>query len=131
MKSNRRKFLQQLMLGTGAIATSLPSFAKIKTGEDDKGLFLPGQNNDRFNMCGYAAPPINLVRIGIIGLGMRGSEAVERLSYIDGVEIIALCDKYPDRVTAAQKTLERMQRPKAKEFSGEDGWKALCESNDV
>src|SRR5678816_1894547 len=89
MKSNRRKFLQQLMLGTGAIATSLPSFAKIKTGEDDKGLFLPGQNSDHFNMCGYAAPPINLVRIGIIGLGMRGSEAVERLSYIDGVEIIA------------------------------------------
>jgi predicted dehydrogenase len=48
---------------------------------------------------------------------MRGSEAVERLSYIDGVEIVALCDKYPDRVAAAQKTLERMQRSKAKEFS--------------
>src|SRR5436190_17289233 len=60
---------------------------------------------------------------------MRGSEAVERLSYIDGVEIIALCDKYPDRVAAAQKALERMQRPKAKEYTGNEGWKALCESN--
>ena len=44
---------------------------------------------------------------------------------------MAMCDKYPDRVTKAQKTLERMQRPKAKEYSGEEGWKALCESNDI
>ncbi|TAL42173.1 MAG: acetylgalactosaminidase, partial [Chitinophagaceae bacterium] len=71
------------------------------------------------------------VRIGIVGLGMRGSDAVERLSYIDGVEITALCDKYPDRVGKAQKTLEKMGRPKAKEYSGEEGYKALCESNDV
>jgi predicted dehydrogenase len=82
-------------------------------------------------MCGYAAPKLNIVRIGIVGLGMRGSGAVERLSYIDGVEITALCDKYPDRVTKAQKTLEKMGRPKAKEYSGDEGYKALCESNDV
>jgi predicted dehydrogenase len=62
---------------------------------------------------------------------MRGSGAVERLSYIEGVEITALCDKYPDRVTKSQKTLEKLGRPKAKEYSGEEGYKALCESNDV
>ena len=65
-------------------------------------------------MCGYAAPKIETVRIGVVGLGMRGSEAVERLSYIDGLEIVALCDKYPDRVAASQKTLEKMRSvPKA------------------
>ena len=62
---------------------------------------------------------------------MRGSGAVERLSFIEGVEIIALCDKYPDRVTKAQKTLEKRPATKAKEYSGEEGYKALCESNDV
>ena len=85
----------------------------------------------RFNMSGYAAPKIDTVRVGIIGLGMRGSGAVERLGYINGLEIVALCDKYPDRVTKAQKTLEKAGRPKAKEYSGEEGWKALCESNDI
>jgi len=71
------------------------------------------------------------VRVGVIGLGMRGGSAVERLSYIDGLEITALCDKLPDRVAKSQETLSKRGRPKAKEYSGEEGWKALCESNDV
>jgi hypothetical protein len=82
-------------------------------------------------MCGYAAPKLDTVRVGIVGLGQRGSGAVERLAYIEGVEITALCDKYPDRVEKAQATLKKMGRPAAKSYSGEDGYKALCESNDV
>src|SRR5262245_27899099 len=117
--SNRRKFLKEFTLA-GLATTSLPAFAKIKLDEADKNV-EPGREQ-YFNMCGYAAPKMEVVRIGVVGLGMRGSEAVERLSYIDGVEIVALCDKYPDRVTKSQKTLERMQRPTAKEFSGEEGW---------
>ncbi|OYW18752.1 MAG: acetylgalactosaminidase, partial [Sphingobacteriales bacterium 12-47-4] len=82
-------------------------------------------------MSGYAAPKLDVVRIGVIGLGMRGSDAVERLTFIDGVEITALCDKYPERVEAAQQTLVKRGRPKAKSYSGEEGYKALCESNEV
>jgi len=130
MKSTRRKFLHQLTLGAGAVATGLPSLANVTMDEEDRQL-LSANSDQHFNMCGYAAPKMDIVRIGIIGLGMRGSEAVERLSYIEGVEIAALCDKYPDRVAAAQKTLERMLLPKAREFSGEEGWKALCESNGI
>jgi glycosyl hydrolase family 109/GFO/IDH/MocA oxidoreductase family protein len=129
MKSNRRKFLQQVTLGTGSLV-GMPTFAKLKSFETDH-LYLGNTGDQHFNMCGYAAPKIETVRIGVIGLGMRGSEAVARLSYIDGAEIVALCDKYPDRVAAAQKTLEKMQRPKAKEFTGEEGWKALCDSKDI
>ncbi len=128
MKSNRRKFLRQFTIGAGSLA-SLPAF--VKKDEEDILSFFSNQREQHFNMCGYAAPKIETVRIGVIGLGMRGSEAVRRLSYIDGLEIIALCDKYPDRVAAAQKTLEEMQRPKAKEYTGDEGWKALCESNDI
>ncbi len=132
MKANRRNFLQRAVLGTGSLVTGLTTLANVKNEESDS-LPLASYEHDqqRFNMCGYAAPKLNVVRIGIVGLGMRGSGAVERLSYIDGVEITCLCDKLPDRVTAAQKTLEKMGRPKAKEFSGENGWKTLCESKDV
>ena len=123
--NNRRKFIKTLVTGTGAIV-ALPALDGKWESEQ-----IGDSNAQRFNMCGYAAPKIETVRIGVAGLGMRGSEAVERLSFIDGLEIVALCDKYPDRITRSQKTLEKMKRSKAKEYSGNDGWKAMCESNDI
>lgn len=133
MSNSRRNFIQKIAIGTGALAAGLPSLARVTGASDDQMERSEAyeKKGQRFNMCGYAAPKLDVVRIGVVGLGMRGSDAVERLSYIDGVEITALCDKYADRVTAAQKTLEKMGRPKAKEYSGEEGYKALCESNDV
>jgi len=133
MDNNRRKFLRRLAIGTGVLATGIPSFAKV-IGTTDEQMDRSAKmesNGQRFNMCGYAAPRIDKVRIGVIGLGQRGSEAVERLSYIEGAQIVALCDKYPDRIAKAQKSLERMGIPKAKEYSGEEGWKALCESDGI
>ena len=129
MGTDRRKFLRDLAVGTGAIATGLPALATVTKEED----FLAPAKHDlqRFNMCGYAAPKLEKVRIAIIGLGNRGSEAVDRLSYIEGVEINILCDKYPEKIKAAQKTLEKKGLPKAKEFSGAQGWKAVCESKDI
>lgn len=133
MNNNRRNFLRRMAIGSGLLATGIPSLAKV-IGTTDEQMDRSAEmekGKQRFNMCGYAAPKIETVRIGIIGLGMRGADAVERLSFIEGVEITALCDKYPDRVAASQKTLEKMKRPRAKEYSGDEGWKALCESNDV
>lgn len=133
MSNSRRNFLQKIAIGTGALAAGIPSLARVTGASDEQMERSEGweKKGQRFNMCGYAAPKLDVVRIGVVGLGMRGADAVERLSYIDGVEITALCDKYSDRVTAAQKTLEKMGRPKAKEYSGEEGYKALCESNEV
>lgn len=133
MNNDRRKFLKNVAIGGSAIAAGLPAMAGIiPTSDQEMEKSIQWQTKgQRFNMSGYAAPRMDKVRIGVIGLGQRGSEAVSRLSYIDGVEITALCDKYPDRVSSAQKTLSDMKRPKAKEYSGEEGWKALCESNDV
>ena len=50
----------------------------------------------------YAAPPIERVRIGYVGVGERGSFHVESLLRIEGAEIRAVCDIVPEKVAAAQ-----------------------------
>ena len=63
---------------------------------------VPAMN---FNMSGYAAPKLDKVRIGFVGIGDRGSGAVKRMTYIDGVEIVALCDVRQAAVDGGQKIL--------------------------
>lgn len=129
MKNNRRDFLKKITLSAGAVTMGIPIIA-ANTHEEE--IFnLNNGKKSTFNMCGYAAPKLDTVRIGFIGLGMRGPSAVERMSLIEGVEIVALCDKYPQRVTKTQKILEKAGRPKAKEYSGENGWKTMSDSNDI
>jgi hypothetical protein len=130
MKSNRRSFLRKLSLGSGALALGLPTLAGAGQKEADS-LQQLATGKQRFNMSGYAAPKLNKVRIGFIGLGMRGPGAVERMTFVEGVEIKALCDKDPKRATSAQQILSKKNLPKAKEYSGEDGWKAMIQNEEL
>jgi len=131
MTSNRRNFLRQTLIGSGIIATGFAGNASVieSISETKKSVKQPEQ---RFNMCGYAAPKLDKVRIGFIGMGSRGPGAVERMSHIEGVEIAALCDQYEDRVEKIQKKLEKAGIPRAKSYSGsKEAWKAVCENPDI
>ena len=108
MGLNRKEFLWASALAAGAV----PMVGMAAAG--------------RRNMCGFAAPPMDKVRIGIIGLGMRGTGAVMRLSKIRDVEIVALCDLREEMVVRSQKLLADAGRKPAKPFSGtEEVWKNL------
>ncbi len=78
------------------------------------------------------APKLDTVRVGFIGLGMRGPGAVERFAYIPGTKIVALCDLLPERVEKSQEILKKAGLPEAVSYSGtEDAWKQLCERDDI
>ena len=80
----------------------------------------------------FTVDPIENVRIGFIGLGMRGYDAVDRITYIDGVTVVALCDIEPDRVEAVQtNVLESRGLPRAEAYTGREAWKELCERDDI
>jgi hypothetical protein len=131
MASNRRDFLRNTLLGAGLMATGFAGHANSTT-EVNTQTNRKKSRQQRFNMCGYAAPKLDKVRIGFVGLGMRGPGAVERMSFIEGVEIVALCDQYADRVESCQKILEKQGLPKAKSYSGsKDAWKKMCENPEI
>jgi hypothetical protein len=136
MKSNRRDFLKTATVaGAGAFTGSILSGCTSKQPESNLAVILESvkkSHTQKFNMSGYAAPALPVVRVGFIGLGDRGSGAVERLSYIEGVEIKALGDLRVAAVEGSQKYLARIGRPVAQEFYGDDNiWKKLVELPDL
>lgn len=71
------------------------------------------------DVIGLKCDPIPTVRVAFIGLGMRGPGAVKRMTYIPGVEIVALCDVEQKNTEKVNKMLEERGFPKAKEFYGD------------
>ena len=91
----------------------------------------PKRVEGQTSMLGFAAEPIETVRIGIIGLGMRGWGPLKRMAFIEGAEIVAICDLHQDRIDRSQKRLEEFGSPRADEYVGEDAWKELCKREDI
>lgn len=72
------------------------------------------------DVIGLSCPPIETVRIGFIGLGSRGSEAIRRFTYQKGIEVKALCDLHQANVDTCQQMLLRANMPKATEYYGSE-----------
>lgn len=94
-------------------------------------LSEPERQEGQTSLLEFRSEPLEVVRVGFVGLGMRGPGAVERFTYIDGVAITALCDKYKERAEAPQQYLRDAGMPEATLYYGDEGYKALCESDDV
>lgn len=102
------------------------------------GIFLPiavatperpvGQTD----VIGLTCEPIDTVRVGFIGLGARGTEAVRRFTYQKEARVVALCDLHQWRVDSCQYMLQRAGLPEAQTYYGDaDQWRKVCERQDI
>lgn len=123
----RKQFLKLIGLA-GFTGTGI--FSNPADQADDDNSYKKS-HRQRFNMYGYAAPKLDTVRIGIIGVGNRGSGAVRRLSRIEGTDIKAICDLEQDRVDAAIESIAKTNHNPQGYAGSEDIWKQVCERNDI
>jgi len=115
--TSRRDFVKSMTLAAGAVG-SLGVGVTVRE----------AAATQTRNMCGFAAPPLERVRVGVVGLGMRGPEAVERLARMQDVDIVALCDIRPERVELCQGLLQHYGRDLARAFTaGPEDWRNLCQ----
>lgn len=84
------------------------------------------------SMVDFAAKPMDRVRVGFIGVGARGSGHVEQMLLIDGVEVNAIADLYPDWAERSAKACTDKGRKKPALYGpGKDSYKAMLQRDDI
>ena len=84
-------------------------------------------------MLDFHDDPMDVVRIGFVGVGLQGTAHVENFLKIDGVEIRAVCDIVEDRVERAQQHggRGRSGRNRRATAAGPRDFERLCDRSDL
>lgn len=121
MNNSRRNFLRAT--GAAGLGLALTNLQQTRANTTTPGI--------QYNMCGHRSPKLDTVRIGFVGLGNRGPQAVLRMNRIAGVSIAALCDIRNEKVQAAAASLKGSPHH-PRHYSGtEYAWKKMCDSPDL
>jgi hypothetical protein len=80
----------------------------------------------------FAAPPLERVRIGFVGIGGMGSVHVQNLLDIEGVELTALCDIRPAHAEKARQWVLEAGQPEPTLYTrGETDFERLCAEEEL
>ncbi len=112
--------------------TACSNLTRKKT--DDKCIYVetPERPNGQQDVIGLTCAPIDTVRIGFVGLGARGTEAIRRFTYQKHIQVKALCDLNQWRVDSCNRMLQRAGMAEADIYYGdENAWKKLCDRSDI
>ncbi len=105
----RREFLRRVC----AVGASMAVFGGASP--------LLGAENARRSpqyMGDFAAPKVEKVRWGSIGVGARGSGHATQLAQIEGSEVVAICDLYQDLAEKSASAVEKLTKKKPVIYHG-------------
>jgi hypothetical protein len=83
-------------------------------------LFAASPKTANQTMIGVPFEARERVKLGIIGVGGRGTSLLRDLLAVDGVDVKAICDLVPEKVAYAQKMVRDAGQPKPTGFSKGD-----------
>jgi len=117
---SRRRFM-----GTAAIASAAASLTSRSEGAP-----RPTAGGDSPDF--FSAPPIPLVRVGFVGVGLQGTEHVKNLLSLDGVELRAVCDIVPEKAERSQGLAREAGKPQPRTYTrGPRDFERLCAEEDL
>lgn len=122
------------LLSLGTLTASAQSLSPSTKWHWNKGKIVietPERPAGQKDVLGLALPKMKTVRVGLVGLGMRGPGAVENFSLIPGVQVVALCDFEEKRAVRQNETLRKNGLAPADVYFGEKGYEELCKRPDI
>lgn len=129
----RKRFLQSLLGASAFLGMPYPNLSKEK--DSIAQMIEASSGNSKGNLFGFKVEPIQKVKVGIIGLGNRGSVLLEMFKWLvenNHAEIVGLCDLEDSKVRRAKEKLNSWQKSKPKMYSGNrDEWKKLAKQDSV
>lgn len=128
-KLDRREFLRRSAATGAALAVGNVILNAETGGAKTQGKRL---RTEPGSAAGLTSPKMDRVRLGFIGVGARGTGHVQQMLLIDGVEIKAIADLYPDWAERSAKMCTDNGRPKPTIYGpGKDSYKAMLQRDDI
>lgn len=125
---DRRELLKLGALGAGAVALG----ATARAGGE---ATLPGLHRTDLGPAPaepFAAPAIELVRIGMVGVGLQGTGHVRNLLGIEGCQITAVCDIVPEKAERSARLVEEAGFPRPTLYTrSETDFQRLCAEEEL
>ena len=109
---SRRSFVQRTAMGGAGLL--------VATDILKSNLAAEAPNSSHSTMIGVPFEARERVRMGIIGVGGRGTSLLGELLGVENVEIKAICDIVPGKVAHAQKAVTDKGQPEPKAFTKGD-----------
>ena len=124
-KLTRRDLLKTAALA--GVAIGLPDAPHSSALGDN--LLVPAAND---SVIGMKFEPHSVVRVGIIGVGARGTSMLDEFLGVDGVQITAVCDVVKDKCLNASRLIEKAgHKAPASFFAGDHDFENLCKRGDI
>jgi predicted dehydrogenase len=80
----------------------------------------------------FAAPPLETVRIGFVGVGHQGSAHVRNFLRIPGIEVTAICDLVPEKVDRVSGWVMEDGRPEPARYDrGPEDYRRMIAEEDL
>jgi len=80
----------------------------------------------------FAAPPMEMVRIGMVGVGLQGTSHVRNFLGVEGCQITAVCDIVPEKAERSATLVEEAGFPRPTLYTnGETDFQRLCAEEEL
>src|SRR5215467_1991434 len=98
---NSKLSRRDLLKAAGLAGVGLTASRVIDANENGVGFEPPERNSKQATMIGVRFEPRDVVRLGIVGVGLRGTSVLNEFLAIDKVQINAVCDVVKDKCIRA------------------------------